>query len=164
MKEKYLKRLYGNESLKLLSLKLAGELSGDLIQEVGLVICEKSDSELEVLDEWFDFWCVRTMINMTTNGKFKKKYREQYLNFDELLVSFDYEETTGYFIDKLEVAIEETYPKSKDGESGNMYKRELFKLYLDLGSTRKVEKEVGIDHCSVAATIRQVKEELKDKL
>lgn len=154
MKDELLKQLFNDPSLKGLSLKLAGELSNDLLQEIGLVVCKKTDSEIEKLSGYFNFWCVRTMMNMCSNGKFKKNYQEGYLDYNELKFSVDYDHEQDEQIERIESLLDGLH----------WYKRDLFKLYLECGSLRKVEAEVGIDHCSVSATVREVKKEIKEKL
>jgi hypothetical protein len=154
VKDELLKQLFNDPSLKGLSLKLAGELSNDLLQEIGLVVCKKTDSEIEKLSGYFNFWCVRTMMNMCSNGKFKKNYQEGYLDYNELKFSVDYDHEQDEQIERIESLLDGLH----------WYKRDLFKLYLECGSLRKVEAEVGIDHCSVSATVREVKKEIKEKL
>lgn len=154
MKQELLKRLFNDESLKGLSLRLAGELSNDLLQEVGVVICEKTEDECRKLEGYFNFWCVKVMMNMTSKGKFKKPYQEPYLDFNELKFSYDYNPDVDKQIERIEDLLEGMY----------WYKRDLFKLYLECGSLRKVEAEVGIDHCSVRNTVNEVKKEIKENL
>lgn len=94
------------------------------------------------------------MMNMTSKGKFKKPYQEPYLDFNELKFSYDYNPDVDKQIERIEDLLEGMY----------WYKRDLFKLYLECGSLRKVEAEVGIDHCSVRNTVNEVKKEIKENL
>lgn len=154
MKAKLIHHLYNDSSLRTLAERLCGGLADDLIQEVGLAICEKSEQECEKLEQYFNFWCVRVMMNMCSNGKFKKIYEDTYLDWSELTFSYDYDKELDAKLDKVEAALKDVY----------WYKRELFKLYLECGSLRKVEAATGIDHCSVAATVKEVKKELSKKV
>tara|TARA_R110001606_G_scaffold204006_1_gene352047 strand:- start:2636 stop:3058 length:423 start_codon:yes stop_codon:yes gene_type:complete len=140
-----------------LAYRLAGANKKDLLQEVALIICEEEDSKLERISEYFNFWCVRVMINITgKRGSFTKLYNPPRLNKED--VNFDrnleYNGDIDEMLDRVDKALEGVY----------WYKRELFKLYVECGSFRKVEKEVGINYLSVFHTVKDVKNRLKDKL
>lgn len=153
VKATLIKQLYNDNSLRILAERLSGGLADDLIQEVGLAICEKSEQECVKLESYFNFWCVRVMMNMCSNGKLKKRYEQGFIDWAEF-VTFDYDEGLDTKLDQIEGILKDVY----------WYKREVFKLYLRCGSLRKVEKETGIDHCSVAATVKEVKKEIIEKL
>lgn len=157
MKEELCRKLVNDKSLNSLAYRLAGEDKKDLIQELALIICEKEDKELKKIAEYFSFWCVRVMINMTgARGNFTKKYSNAYINYEDAI--FDYKQEYDADLDVVIDAIEDILDGMK------WYKRDLFKLYLECGSFRKVEKEVGIDHSSVYLTVKEVKQTIKDKL
>ena len=157
MKERLCIHLLKDPSLNSLAFRLAGEDKNDLIQELALIICEKTDSELARISDYFNFWCVRVMINMTgTRGNFTKQYRHHYidvndLNFDSLI---EYDGNIDEILDRVDEILKSTY----------WYKRELFKLYVECGSLRKVQGEVGINYSSVYNTVREVKQTIIDKL
>ena len=97
------------------------------------------------------------MINITgKRGSFTKLYNPPRLNKED--VNFDrnleYNGDIDEMLDRVDKALEGVY----------WYKRELFKLYVECGSFRKVEKEVGINYLSVFHTVKDVKNRLKDKL
>lgn len=64
--------------------------------------------------------------------------------------------------EKVEAALERLYGQPKT--SSEWYKRELFKIYIRLGSFRKVQKETGLDYSSVFRTIKEVKDEIRTVL
>jgi DNA-directed RNA polymerase specialized sigma24 family protein len=52
----------------------------------------------------------------------------------------------------------------KELESLHWYDRDLFLLYIELGSSRKVQASTGIHYRAVCATVNKVKNELRDRL
>ena len=157
MKEKLCLHILNDPSLNSLAYRLAGDDKNDLIQELALIICEKDDKELEKLSEYFNFWCVRVMINMTgARGNFTKLYRTPYIDVNDLHFDsqMEYDGKIDELLDRIDEILEDTY----------WYKRELFKLYIECGSLRKVESAVGINYSSVYNTVREVKQNIKDKL
>ena len=66
----------------------------------------------------------------------------------------EYDGKIDELLDRIDEILEDTY----------WYKRELFKLYIECGSLRKVESAVGINYSSVYNTVREVKQNIKDKL
>lgn len=145
-KREQCEQLLTNPSLRSLALKLAGELHNDLIQEVAVVMLEQEKD----ISSYFEFWCVRTMINMTSkNGTFWKLYSERYLDYNELRFQheLDYDPNIDKTLDKIDEVLDGVY----------WYKRELFKTYLECGTYRDVERLTGIDHCSVYQTVKEVK-------
>lgn len=163
IKEKLCRQVLRDSSLNSLAYNLSGQNKKDLIQELCLIICEKEDEELSKMDSYFNFWCVRTLINITgTRGSFTKKYRPHRLVYED--VKFDSELDYDKSVDELLDSIEGILNKIEDSEARGWYKRRLFKLYLDCGSLRKVEKEVGINYSSVYLTVKEVKEKIKKEL
>lgn len=144
-------------SLNTLAYRLAGNDKQDLLQEVALIICEEDDEKLTKISEYFNFWCVRVMINITgKRGAFTKKYSKKFINADDWYFDskLEYDEETDDVLDRVDDILTNVY----------WYKRDLFKLYLECGSLRKVEAEVGIPFVSVYNTVKEVKKTIKDKL
>ena len=52
----------------------------------------------------------------------------------------------------------------KELETMHWYDRDLFLLYMQLGSSRKVQANTGIHYRAVCATVNKVKHELRDRL
>jgi hypothetical protein len=157
VKERLCNQVLNDHSLNSLAYRLVGEDRDDLIQELALIICEKEDKELEKLSQYFNFWCVRVMINMTgARGNFTKLYSKKYINVEDL--NFDslveYDGNIDEILDRVDEILKSTY----------WYKRELFKLYVECGSLRKVQGAVGINYSSVYNTVREVKQTIIDKL
>ncbi len=139
------------------------ELRDDLLQELALIVCEKTDEELDKMSSYFNFWCVRTMIYMCgKRGEFTKKYGKKYyiyedVNFD---IRLEYDVTVDELIDKVEGILNDI---GNDKNRG-WYRKELFKTYLECGTFRAVERDVGINYVSVYNTVKEVKNHIKDKL
>lgn len=163
VKEQLCKHILTDKSLSSLAYNLVGNKKKDLLQELGLIICEMDDQQRNKIEGYFNFWCVRTMINMTSpRGNFTKLYSPKLLNQEA--VNFDrldeYDYTIDELIEKVESALDEIASEQRRG----WYKKELFKLYLQHGSFRKVEKDVGINYLSVFNTVKGLKNEIKEKL
>jgi len=151
------RHILNDPSLNSLAYRLAGKDKDDLIQELALLICEKTDEELSKVSEYFNFWCVRVMINMTgARGSFTKQYKTKYINPEDVNFNYglEYDASIDDMLDRVDDILEGVY----------WYKRELFKLYVECGSYRKVEKEVGINYLSVFHTVKDVKQKIKKRL
>ena len=153
MKEKLCKRLLADENLKALALRLFDKDAEDLIQEIGLIICLKSDEELERLNEYFDFWAARTVMNMASKTGKLGKLRTRKIEAVEL-VDFDYEpEIDELYAEVMEI-LEEMY----------WYKKELFMTYVEAGSLSKVTSATGINRYSVWNNLKEVRDTVKAKM
>lgn len=155
------KHIITDPSLGSLAYRLAGNNKADLLQELSLIVCEKDEKELQKIDSYFNFWCVRTMINMAgKRGSFTKLYSREQPNAEDINFEHEYDYTVDEQIERLHEVFDYIKKQSPNG----WYKRDLFKLYVECGSLRKVEKEVGINYSSVYNTVKEVKEIIKDKL
>jgi hypothetical protein len=157
VKEKMYSHIINDPSLKSLAYNLAQNDSKDLLQELALIICEKTDEELAKIDSYFNFWCVRTLVNMCgKRGNFTKLYKAKTPDINELRYEYElsYDSTKDELLEKIDEILGGIY----------WYKRDLFKLYFELGNYRAVEEEVDIDHVSVYNTVRDVKNHIKDNL
>lgn len=163
MKEKLCRQILKDPSLNSLAYRLAGDDKKDLLQELALIICEKEEQELEKISNYFNFWCVRVLINMTgNNGNFSKKYRAVRYNYED--VNFNIKQDYDHSIDDLIEKVEGILAEIATEDSRGWYKKLLFQVYLECGSLRKVEQEVGIDHSSVYLTVKEVKEKIINRL
>lgn len=152
MKDFLCNKLLNNDSFKGLSKRLAGELHNDLIQEVALVICEKDERELKKINDYFNFWVVRTMFNMSSRSVMSK-YDQKPIE-PHNLIQFDYDHEKDKMLEAIDCELKSMY----------WYDRDLFLLYFEEGSLRNVEKRTGIKYGSVNKTVTKVREHLKDKL
>jgi len=150
------KRLLTEPSLRSLALKLAKDKHEDLIQEVALVICEMDKPEK--IEGYFNFWCVRTMINMTSStGKFWKKHSDRYYDIDELssVIRSEYDKEPDEFWNDLDRIFD---PKKE------WYHREVIRLYYEAGSYRNVEALTGINHVSIYNTVKEAKQMIQERI
>jgi hypothetical protein len=146
------KRLWTNGSLRSLAMKLTGELYQDLLQEVALALLEQKKD----VSSYFEFWCVRTMINMTSkNGTFWKLYSDRYIDQNE--IRFQNELQYDPKADELWNELDKIFTKQE------WYKRDMLKTYMMCGSYRKVEEYVGINHVSVHKTVKEAKKIINDR-
>ena len=56
--------LRNDRDLMAVAQRIAGDKWEDVVQEIGIVLCNKSEPELEKIQPYFRFWCIRTMTNM----------------------------------------------------------------------------------------------------
>jgi len=155
------KHIITDPSLGSLAYRLAATNKNDLLQELALIVCEKEEKELKKIEGYFNFWCVRTMINMAgKRGSFTKLYSHEQPNAEDINFEHEYDHSVEEQIEK----VNEVFEFIKNEYPNGWYKRDLFKLYVECGSLRKVEKEVGINYSSVYNTVKEVKDIIKDKL
>jgi len=157
VKDKLCRYIINDPSLNSLAYRLAGKDKDDLMQELCLIVCQKEDSELEKMSSYFDFWCVRVMINITGScGSFTKLFRQPKVNIEDAIFDqqLEYDHYTDELLNEVDNALQDVY----------WYKRELFKLYIECGSFRKVEAAVGINHSSVFQTVTEVKKTIKERI
>jgi hypothetical protein len=146
------KQLLNNASLRSLALKLTGELHEDLIQEVALALLEQKKD----VSSYFEFWCVRTMINMTSKtGTFWKLYSDRYIDQNE--IRFQNELQYDPKADELWNELDKIFTKDE------WYKREALKTYFECGSYRNVELCTGINHVSIHKTVKEAKKIINDR-
>lgn len=149
------RHILNDPSLKSYALRLAGNKTDaeDAVSELACVVCEMSESAREKMNEYFRFWCVRTLRNLTLDmkrgrGKMSKYYQHQLNSEDLLMAQFtDHKEAQ---IAKVKSALDNLY----------WYEREMLLTYLEEGSCRAVEELTGISYTSVAMTVKETKERL----
>lgn len=154
MREHLYNRLINDMSLRSLARKLAGDKHEDLIQEIAVVLCEKNDEELRKLSEYFNFWAVRTMINMTAPRAKMSKYQE--------VNGVDYFDAPS---EEYDTSIDELLEKiGKELNKMHWYERRMFLAYLEEGSLRKLSRSTDIPLNSIAQTVKQVKDRIRCSL
>lgn len=156
MIDKMARHILNDSSLKSYALRLSGNKTDaeDAISELAYVVCELEPKKREAIQDYFNFWCVRTLRNLTLDmkrgrGKMSKYYQHQ-LNSEDLLMS--------QFTDHRE----EDFERIKEALSKlYWYDREMLLTYIEEGSCRAVEELTGISYTSVALTVKDVKEKLQ---
>jgi hypothetical protein len=150
LKENLVNQAIKHPSLTSYVKRLAGDNWEDCLQELCLVIAEKTDKELQVIKPYFNAWCVRVVRNMNGKRGVMAKYRGQFTDAYELdLVSSEYVKR---------VSAEQV---EEDLKKLTWYERELFKSYMKEGNLRKVATSTKIPLSSVWATINDVIFKLK---
>lgn len=146
--------MLNNASLRSLALRLTGDKADDLIQEVALVLCEKTDDELERISEYFNFWAVRTMMNMAAPRAKMAKYEERMASQYFEVADSPYDPT------------EDEMVRKANNELNRMhwYRKKMFEEYIKVGSMRELSRQTEIPLNTISGTIREVREELKQCL
>jgi hypothetical protein len=138
------------------------ELWEDLRQEIAVIVLEYDSDKIIELEEKgkqvFKFWIVRICCNQTNSkyGKFGRLYAS--LVPVEDIVKFVKEE------DDVDNSQELAEGISKIINGLYWYDQEILKMYIELGSVRKVSKQTGIPHTSVFITIKNIRKCIKQQL
>ena len=138
------------------------DLWEDLRQEVAYIVLQydaEKIAELEVKGKQvFKFWIVRICCNQTNSkyGKFGRLYGS--LLPVEDIIKFVKEE------EPIDNSQEVADGISKIVEGLYWYDQEILKMYVDLGSVRKVSKQTGIPHTSIFITIKKIRSCIKQQL
>jgi DNA-directed RNA polymerase specialized sigma24 family protein len=157
VKDQAIVDLLSDKSLNELALKIAGDNSGDLIQEVALLLLEMEEEKWTEINEggYLRWYVIRTMLNMATSSRstFSRKYElHQYKG-----ILRDVEDSEGYDFEKEEdIALLEVLL-----ERHHWYDRDMLKLYLKEGSYRKVSAATGIPFKSVGNTVKKTLTKLR---
>lgn len=138
------------------------DLWEDLRQEVAYIVLQYDSKKIIELEDKgkqvFKFWIVRICCNQTNSkyGKFGRMYAtlipvEDILKFVKEEEPIDNSQEVADGIAKL---VEELY----------WYDQEILKMYVELGSVRKVSKQTGIPHTSIFITIKKIRSCIKSRL
>lgn len=153
--------LYDQE-FKYVFQNIGKDLWEDLRQEVAVIVLEYDSEKLRELEakgkQVFKFWIVRICCNQTNSkyGKFGRMYAA--LVPVEDIVKFIKEEEE---IDNSQAVADSI---SKIVEGLYWYDQEILKMYVELGSVRKVSKQTGIPHTSIFITIKNIRKCIKSQL
>ena len=138
------------------------DLWEDLRQEVAYIVLQYDSKKIIELEEKgkqvFKFWIVRICCNQTNSkyGKFGRMYAS--LVPVEDIMKFVKEEEQ---IDNSQEVVDGI---SKIVQGLYWYDQEILKMYVELGSVRKVSKETGIPHTSIFITIKNIRKCIKQQL
>lgn len=106
-----------------------------------------TDDQLERIEPYFNFWCVRTITNSA--GRYGRVGKYATMVTDEVPeVAEQHEET----------------PDITPLQFLYWYESELLKLYAELGSARKVAKAIGVPRRSIDTDIRIAKQKARELL
>jgi len=138
------------------------ELWEDLRQEVAYIVLQYDSKKIGELEskgkQVFKFWIVRICCNQTNSkyGKFGRLYASL-LPVEDILKFVKEEEP----IDNSQEVADGI---SKIVEGLYWYDQEILKMYVELGSVRKVSKQTGIPHTSIFITIKNIRKCIKSQL
>lgn len=153
--------LYDNE-FELVFKNIGKDLWEDLRQEVSLIVLEYNQEKIEEITnkgkQVFKFWIVRICCNQL-HSKYGKMWRlyNQLLpveDISKLIIEEDEDYNDQPIIDSIMLKMNDLY----------WYDREILKMYIDLGSVRKVSAETGIPHTSIFITIKNIQKCIKKSL
>lgn len=134
----------------------------DLRQEIAWIVLQYDRNKIIELEskgkQVFKFWIVRICCNQTNSkyGKFGRMYAslipvEDIMLFIKEDQHIDNTDEVAHSIEKI---VKEMY----------WYDQEILKMYVELGSVRKVSKATGIPHTSIFITIKKIRKCIMDQL
>lgn len=151
--------LRNDRDLMTAAQRIAGDKWEDVVQEIGIVLCSKTEPELEKIQPYFRFWCIRTMTNMMSRtGAIGSKEAIIDRNVDVALL-FD-----GLQDNEANTDTDTATQANAILESLPWYERELFKEYAEQGTLRRVSAATKIPLMSVHRTVKSVKKTIRKKL
>lgn len=138
------------------------DLWEDLRQEIALIVLEYDKDKIAELEskgkQVFKFWIVRICCNQTNSkyGKFGRLYKSLIPVEDVTRFVSEEEEISDdqHIVDNITKKMNDLY----------WYDREILKMYIELGSVRKVSAQTGIPHTSIFITIKNIRKCIKDSL
>lgn len=152
--------IYDNE-FEIVFRNIGKEHWEDLRQEVSIILYEYDADKLsEIINKGknvFRFWVVRICCNQTsTNGKHNKIYKSiiPVEDINKYIRNTIEEDVSPFIIKQIQNHIDKLY----------WYDKEILKLYIELGSVRKVSVQTGIPHTSIFITIKNVQRCIKQSL
>lgn len=152
MKEELCKRLLNSTDLRSLAERVGKDKADDMIQEVALTICEKSNGYLRNIEN-FEYWAARIMFNfISKNGK-SRYYQER--NGLEIPEVEDYNPLIDEKSEQVHKALEDLH----------WYERKLFEEHvIKEQSLREISRQSKIPVTSLSYSVRATKEEIKSKV
>lgn len=138
------------------------DLWEDLRQEIALIVLEYDKEKIAELEskgkQVFKFWIVRICCNQTNTkyGKFGRMYKSLIPVEDVSRFIAEEEEVNDdqHIVDNITKKMNDLY----------WYDKEILKMYIELGSVRKVSAQTGIPHTSIFITIKNIRKCIKDSL
>ena len=153
-----IKWLYDRE-FKQVFTNIGKDLWEDLRQEVALIVLEYDKEKMLEIEnkgkQVFKFWIVRTCCN-----QLHSKYGKMWRLYNQLL---PVEDITKYIVEELEVDDSERTIAIIKHKIKDLYwyDKEILRMYVQLGSVRKVSAQTGIPHTSIFITIKNIRKCIK---
>jgi len=170
--DKELKALYMDKKIKSIAVNIAGHYADDLYQDSLLILMEYNKDKVKeaVNGGYLKNIFVRIMYNQFNykNAKFHNIHRKNaHLSvesfYDDIVNSIPNQES-GINEEEQEQAVTFIQAKIATQTSENdSFNKELFKLYMELGSLRAVQKQTGINYQSINRAIKAFKQEAIDE-
>jgi len=132
----------------------------DVSQEVILSFLELDQEKQRQIIEggYLEFWAIRAaMFTNSNTGKFGKYFSR---HFEDLKQIENRNKIDIHDRIDAKILLEKV---TKELDAMYWYDRELFRIYLEEGSLRKVEKATGIQFTSVKTTVDKVRKKIKQK-
>ena len=153
--------LYDKE-FELAFKNIGKDLWEDLRQEVALIVLEYNKEKIAELEikgkQVFKFWIVRICCNQTNSkyGKFGRMYKSL----------IPVEDVTRFIAEEVEINDNQHIIDNITKRMNDLYwyDKEILKMYIELGSVRKVSAQTGIPHTSIFITIKNIRKCIKQSL
>jgi hypothetical protein len=158
--EKWIEWLY-DDDFEIIFKRIGKELWEDLRQEICIIVLEYDQHKIDELIQKgkpvFKFWIVRVCMNQVSkNGKLNKTYN----------VLIPVEDINKFIKKDIQINIDIEFIKQIYNQIDKLYwyDKEILKLYIELGSVRKVSVHTGIPHTSIFITIKNIQRCIKQSL
>lgn len=174
-KDKILHQLSIRRDIKEITTSIAhGKFFGEeLYQELFVVLCSLEEKRLVEMytNNWLDFYIIRTLTNMykSTSSQFYYNIKKPQLLKAENVMDYDHNEGKSLDrIDNIAAPLVEDEPHRvlnslEEGiEQLGWYDKGMIKLYLELGTLKKVSEKSNINVCYVSEAVSRGKKQLKD--
>lgn len=148
LRDRFCLHVTTDPNLRQLARRLLPHHHEDLLQHVALVICEMPDEQVNRIEPYFNFWCVRTITNSAGRWGQVGKYAADPIT-----------DTAPDIADT-----EDEHPDITPLRHLYWYDRELLTLYAELGSTRAVSDRLGIPLTSIKRDIADAKQRARELL
>lgn len=148
-----IEQLARDKEIKGVAVKYGGEYADDIFQDALIKMMELPTEKMQqLIEDNGQRYYFRQVVYHECMARHRQRTEEE-LNTHELT----YEEEDNSDNERI-TAIQ------KELNTLHWYDRDIFTLYVKLGSSRKVQEDTGINYQAVCATVRKVKHELRDRL
>lgn len=160
-KTELIKEVTSNSEYLSLCKRMGGSSLGkDLYQEMLLILIQYNAEKILAIkcQRCFVVKILTNMWNSTTSPFFYKYKKNSYLH--------DSPDTIPEPAHENENNIDEERLLQIEAELNNMhwYDKTIFLLYIECGSSRKLQAKTGIHYVSISKTVRKVKKILKERI
>lgn len=158
-----IEQLASDKNILAIARTYAGEYADDVIQDALIVMLEMDKDKLEKIqsDGAMLYYMHGVISNLSKQIHKKNQIADSNLMYGLELSHVPEIEADTSLEEKAMDILDILYPEDSKEYP---YDRNLFLLYCELGSVRKVQDTTGINYCSVYRTVKEVRDEIRTHL